>query len=518
MKKISVTIAVILAGCLVYIGSLWQRPLFLFEYAEFEQALLSMMENSVPHCSNWLNLFSVKIPGHTPFAFRIIPALLTLAAGAFIFLAGKKSTFPNAGVTGALIYLLSPAVFFAGTVSIHPAYAAAPAIAGAFSSFLISESRSRRALILWTAAGTLWLALLLVEGSIFLWSLIFIIQILHLLRSRFTGAKDKFSYTCAFLSLVPFAVTALLLFPHAAAGTIKIPDFSHIKLLAAVFGGGFFPWIFFFPAAVKNFQIRFKNICSDNFTFFALLLTAAGIAGALFSPLSAGTALVALAGAAIILGAGIEMEWVENGFHTCNILLYIIAVFFLLAAAFIAVWGGLGSWTQLIPPARKLFSSGDVWAWNVLVPLVAAVWCITAAREKICKRNKFLGFCAGIAFVLLAFHGTLPQQITVKNAPGFFIRQVILPRIDAMTTLKGDRLCRTPLQSQFPGRQVMNFDSVSDISELKKDIKNGKKLCIMLSSRSEAGKLPFPKTVIRAHRFSAVFYNIDFPEMRARKP
>jgi hypothetical protein len=58
----------------------------------------------------------------------------------------------------------------------------------------------------------------------------------------------------------------------------------------------------------------------------------------------------------------------------------------------------------------------------------------------------------------------------------------------------------------------------SDISELKKDIKNGKKLCIMLSSRSEAGKLPFPKTVIRAHRFSAVFYNIDFPEMRARKP
>ena len=43
-------------------------------------------------------------------------------------------------------------------------------------------------------------------------------------------------------------------------------------------------------------------------------------------------------------------------------------------------------------------------------------------------------------------------------------------------------------------------------------------MCIVTLSRKTSEKLPFPKTTLRSGNFIAVFYNIDFPEMRVRKP
>ncbi|MBR2373573.1 MAG: hypothetical protein IKA87_05020, partial [Lentisphaeria bacterium] len=217
LKKISVTLWIVLAGIIIYIGSLWQRPLFLFEYAEFEEAVNCLLKNSTPHYSSWLNIIPLKLFGLKAFSARLVPALLTLAAGIFIFLAGKKSNFPNAGKAGALIFLLSPAVFLAGTTSIHPMYAAAPAITGACSLFLLTGSRDRLNGILWGISGTISMCLLLVEGSVYLFILLLILQVVFAVLRRFVIEPENKNTLFSMLSFIPFVIAGLWGSRHAAA-------------------------------------------------------------------------------------------------------------------------------------------------------------------------------------------------------------------------------------------------------------------------------------------------------------
>lgn len=517
MKKINVTFWIILAGAILYIGSLWQRPLFSAEYYEFKEAIHCLLKESTPHYSGWLNLAPLKIFGVNSFSFRIVPAILTLTAGLFIFLAGRKSSFSNAGAAGALIFLLSPAVFFAGTVSIHPMYAAAPALIGAFSCFMIAGSGNIRSAVpaMFTAAVSL--AILIVEGSIFFWGMILLVHLVFLLIRKFV-IKSSFSPVYMALSLLPFLLTALWGFRHAGICEVKFPEYQNIKTAAAIVGAGLFPWILFLLPAARNFRSRVQNICNDTFGCFALLLTCAGIICGSLTPVSSGILPVAFAGFAILLAAGIDMEWLENGFRSSNIVIYTVCGICILLAAATGIWAGLGAWTKFIHPAWKIFSSKEIWAMNVIVPVVTAIWCFTAAGEKISRNRKFLAFCAGIAFLLFASHGIVPQKIVAGNAPEFFIRQVIIPRVSKSTVIRGDSQCRLPLQTLFRQRAIWDFAPDRSMKYLKNDIQQGKKVCIMLSSPQAAAKLPFPKTTIRSGRFCAVFYNIDFPEMRVRKP
>ena len=66
--------------------------------------------------------------------------------------------------------------------------------------------------------------------------------------------------------------------------------------------------------------------------------------------------------------------------------------------------------------------------------------------------------------------------------------------------------------------KVRRLSGPESFLDLAVEVRRGGKACVVTADRRLAEKLPFPKTTLRAGRFYAIFYNIDFPEMRMRKP
>ena len=119
MKKISITIWIILAGIFLYTATLWQRPLFVFEFSDWAALTEPAAKSSLLPLSRHLELFILNKVGASPFFFRIGTALLTLLSALVLFLSGNKSTLSNASKGGAMIFLLTPAIFL-GEHRLHP--------------------------------------------------------------------------------------------------------------------------------------------------------------------------------------------------------------------------------------------------------------------------------------------------------------------------------------------------------------------------------------------------------------
>ena len=178
----------------------------------------------------------------------------------------------------------------------------------------------------------------------------------------------------------------------------------------------------------------------------------------------------------------------------------------------------IGAYTKVLKPAWKIFTARDAWGLTAIVPAVAAVWCLTGAWEKISKERKFLSLAAGTAFLLLAFHGLVPLKIVENNAPVNFLQKVVMPRTGTEAVFYGDAAMVAPLQCVFKKSPVKAFSFEKDLTEIKKALRSKERMCVITLSRSVSKKMPFPKTTLRSGNFNAVFYNIDFPEMRGRKP
>ena len=519
LKKISVTTWIILAGIFLYTASLWQRPLFVPEFVSNAGAIDALTSGTAPSARDMLHCFIFKFFGTAPFMFRIVPALLALLAAGAVFLAGAFTERPNTAKGGAIIFLLTPSIFLCGTSALSFMYNGAPLVISFWLLFMVSESSRQVQKILAGVGASLFLLIsLFIWGSVthllFLLAVWCIYGLLTVFIGNASGAKKKILTVLS--SLLPFA-PALLLIPFAAQGSVP-PQCQELKTVAAVLVAGGFPWVIFLPALLKNISVRFSLVLHDRFTLGALVLAAASLVVLFFMPLSGGFFIPCLAGSAVLLAAGLEMEHAENGFRSANVVLYILAVLFFLAAAALGAYGILGAYTKFLKPAWKLFSSRDAWVLSAIVPAVAAVWCLTGAVEKISKERKFLSLAAGTAFLLLAFHGLVPLKIVENNAPVNFLQKVVMPRTGTRALFYGDAAMVAPLQCVFKNSPVKAFSFEKDVTEIKKALRSKERMCVITLSRSVSKKMPFPKTTLRSGNFNAVFYNIDFPEMRGRKP
>lgn len=513
LKKISVTTWLILGGIFLYTAALWQRPLFVSEFAAARGAVDHLYGGTAASACDTVISFVLKYLGTTPFAFRIPCALLALLTGGTLFLAGRKSHFERISTGAALIFLLTPAIFLCGTTAL-PFMWAAPLVIGFYLLYLMSESTNWKSTLLWgiAAAAVLLAAQWLLQRPFFVLFIPAVWIIYGGLSVAFKLASPR-----VFLPAL-CALPALLLSWHCGRfdeNIFHLPQLSALRTLAAWLVAGSFPWILFSLAAVRNFKERFKRLCRDRFTFASLLLAFFSLLISFFPSVSEAFFIPCLAGGAAVLAAGLLMEHEENGFRSSNIILYLLAAVFFLGAAAIGAYGALGLYTQLLKPAWKLFTARDAWALTAIVPAVAAVWCLTGAGEKISKERKFLSLCAGIAFMLLAFHGLTPLKVIENNAPANFLQKVVMPRTGAKVRFYGDNVMAAPLRSVFKNSEVMTLD---DLTEIKSRIKRGEKFCVVTVYRTLSNNLPFPKTTLRSGKFFAVFYNIDFPEMRVRKP
>lgn len=514
LKKISVTTWIFLAGIFLYTASLWQRPLFISEYAANSGAVDAISYSAVASSCDIFRSFVLKYLGTTPFGFRLPCALFALLAGGVLFLAGRKSHFERLSTAAAAIFLLTPAIFLSGTTALPFMLGGAPLVICFYLLYLTSESRSWKGSLLWglvTAAALL--------GAQWLLHLpFFVLFILAIwLLYAFLSVLLKLATPAVFIPAVCVIPALGLSCCRGGFGEefFHLPQLSDLRHLAALVVAGSFPWILFSIAAVRNFKERFKTLCRDRFTLASLLLGLFSLIIALFSRAPEVFFIPCLAGGAALLAAGLIMEHEENGFRSANIILWILAGLFLLAGVALGIGGALAIYTKLLKGAWKIFSARDAWALTAIVPAVTAVWCATGAGEKISKERKFLSLCAGMAFLLLAFHGLVPLKVVENNAPGNFLQKVVMPRTGSKVRFYGDDTMTAPLKSVFKNSEVL---TLKDLTDIKERIRNGEKFCVVTVLRNLSNQLPFPKTTLRSGKFFAVFYNIDFPEMRERKP
>jgi len=516
LKNIGVTLRVALCAVILYLGSLWQRPLFLAEFAGSGEAIEHVFAGSALAPRSWISFVPLKLLGFSPFAFRIVPALLTLTAAALILRAGSRSCFAGCGNASALIFLLSPAVFLAGTTALPAGVNGLFPVVAALGVFLFLTAPSRREQFAGAAAGAAALAgTVLTTGWVF-FALLFVSLLLFVLQPLSRGREPGLVMRRTACLLLPF-VAVLWLLPYG--GSVKFSfSASGSKVLGVTLLAGGFPWTVFFPLAVRDLALRFTAVREDDFFRFSLILSVLSLAAAAVLPFESGAFLLFFAGVSGLTGAGLIAHYDECGYCTLNRALYILAGTFLLAGILIAVWGALGAWTKVLPQTFRLLRARDAWALMAIVPAVTAVWCLTGARENRNRSLKFLSLCAGTAFFLFALHGLTPLAVVEREAPLTFIRQAVLTRAPRGAQLWGDPEMRPVLMTADRSGNVRRFSGAESFLDLALEVRKGEKACVVTADRLLAEKLPFPKTTLRAGRFYAVFYNIDFPEMRMRKP
>ena len=517
LKNTGVILRVALCAGILYLGSLWQRPLFLAEFAGSGEAVEHIFAGSPLTPRGWIGFIPLKLLGFSPFAFRIVPALLALAAAALLLRAGSRSLFEGCGNASALIFLLSPAVFLAGTTALPAGVNGLFPVIAALGIFLFLTAPSRREQFAGAAAGTAALAgTVLTTGWVF-FALLFISLLLFALQPFAPGREPGSVMRRAACLLLPFALVLRLL-PYGAPAMKFACTAAGAELLGATLLAGGFPWIVALPLAVRDLVFRFETARKDDFFCFCLILSVLSPAAAVVLPFGSGAFLLFFAGASGVLGAGLIAHYDERGYGALNRALYILAGVFLLAGILIAVWGALGAWTKLIPQTLRLLRAKDAWALMAIVPAVTAVWCLTGARENRNRSLKFLSFCAGLAFFLFALHGLTPLAVVEREAPLAFVRQAVLARTPRDSQLWSDPGMRPVLMAADRNGKVRRFSGPEAFLDLAVEVRKGKKACVVTADRRLADALPFPKTTLRAGRFNAVFYNIDFPEMRMRKP
>ena len=521
LKKISVMVWIALGGLFLYTASLWQRPLFVSEFADGSFVSLLPRGGCLP-LAQFLDDRLSALSAYSPFFFRLPTALLTLFAAGVLFFAGKGSSFKNASRAGALIFLLTPAVFLGGT-SVSPLLRnGALLTAAVFALFALVESKNFTSFVLSAVIAllTLTASVLLFSGALILPGAFLLTAVYLLLRKTLSQSDEKPLFPGArFCFLLPFLPGAFLLKGADFSMVCQLPAAAAFREFAAFAIAGSFPWVLFWLPASRNAKARLTALLNDPFTLFAFTAFLISLAGVLFTTQTVTWAVLSVAGSAVLLGTAFEMEYVENGNALFNKLLWILAVLFFLAAALVGTYSILGLYTKMLKPAWKLLTAKDAWALTVFVPAVTGIWCLTAAGEKIHKERKFLAFCAGIAFILLAFHGLVPIKVIENNSPVKFFQQAVQKRLNRSTVIYSDPALLLPAKQVFKQSEVKLFSAAQkEIDGLKHLARSAQSACILTTSPQISKKLPFPKTTLRSGRFFAVFYNIDLPEMRMRKP
>lgn len=517
LKKISTTTWIILAGIFLYTATLWQRPLFIFEFSSWENLSGAAFNGGYFPLSRHLELFLLKFSEGAPFLYRIFTALLTLLASFVIFQSGLRSSSPNSARTGAMIFLLTPAVFLGGTSASPALQQGALLTAALFSFYALSDSQSRKAALIWgiVAAFAVTALVTLFAGAVLYLTALLTAAVYLFCRYRSGISQSSFKSLIAFF--LPFVPGAFFLSGADWSGLFALPGKSELKTLAAFMAAGTFPWIVFAVPLLKNCRSCAQTLVKTPFTLFALTVFVCALPGAIFSTDPLAPATASLAGAAILAGTLMEIEYLENGANLFDKLLWCLAILYFLAAAAIGGYAALTLYTKWLQPAFKLFTAKDAWALTALVPVVSAIWFIAGAGEKLHKERKFLALCAGTAFMLLAFHGLVPLKITENNAPIKFLTQAVRPRLVRSAEIYCDKELFTPAKAVFKERTLKQLPPVEKFGELKAAVKAQKSFCVLTLSRKTSDALPFPKTTLRSGKFTAVFYNIDFPEMRMRK-
>lgn len=451
----------------VYLGSIWQRPLFRpdeFRYAEIAREMIVSGDWILPHqlgmvyfekpvLGHWLNALGELICGEVPMAVRLFPAVCTLLTALLIALLCRRAGERQLGMIAPVIYLTCGLVFAVGTYGVLDA----PFVLFLFGTvtggyFAWSECNPRRRAGYLVLAGVSCALAFLTKGFLAL-----VLPTALFVPFLIWQREWKRIFT---LPWIPLLTAALVALPWAVAVHHADGDFwryftevEHFQravdgggagdnrsepfwYFIPVLLGGALPWLLFLPAMWAGCRTHFRAIFQLPLIRFAACMT--GVWFLLFSISSGKLATYVLPcfpGVAILFGYGL-IRYAQIGVFNradrilewlIRLILSLTIVVFLLQTA--------GKFTRKIPSELLLYGRSENYFIPILATVVMLIWCRMAQRER-SGGTKFTYFCVGLCFVMLAVHGSMPKQFYADSiAPEQFIRRMVAPQLHSAETM-----------------------------------------------------------------------------------
>lgn len=453
MKKY---VPLLVAACflVLYLGSIWQRPLFIPDetrYAEIPREMIASGDFIVPRLNGlpyfekpvlgyWINAAAMMMFGEVPGAVRIMGALCTLLSAGLLWLLCRRAGEEKTGRTAAVVFLLSGLVFAVGTYGVLDAQFSFFVMLAmtAFYFGYTEEIRWRRAGYLAASGAAVGLAFL-AKGL-----LGFVLPAVAILPFLAWQKDWKRIFT---LPWIPLAVALAVLTPWSIAVHDAEPHFwtqfigvEHFQRFVSGQGanddraqpfwfflpvllGGLLPWTLFLPAVWLGYRGKVRELFAKPLLRYAACMGAVWFV--LFSISSGKLAtylLPCLPAYAVLIAAGLvryaetgktfrEADWVFKTLF--RVLLPVLIVLFA-AQAFNLFAPGR------IPLKYLLYWRGENFFLAVIALMVMLLW-IRMAQEVKTGELKFACFCVGIGFVAFAYPAVIPAHLIRGIAPVDFL-------------------------------------------------------------------------------------------------
>ncbi len=546
MKKI--VLILLLAVSAVYLGTIWQRQLFFPDetrYAEIAREMLASgdfvkpslcgldyYEN--PVMGHWLNALSTRIFGEAKGTVRFMPALCSLLGALFIGL------FVHRGRTGReldqyivpLWFLTFAFVYVTGTYGVSDAQFSMFVTASLCCFYFAFTEEKRHLTILFLAFSGI------AAGCAFLTRGFSGIVLPAAAAAGFLiWQKDwKKLFTCW---LIPLVFAAAVILPWATAIHRSDPDFWRYFIGVEYFGDISFsilllpvlllPAAVFAAAVYRGFRGEFKTVFqSGSMLNFALCATLPPLIVLALGGRKIVCILPCLPWAAVIWHEGV-MRYLERPGKSrkcwdlpLNILLTILAA----AGAVLFLYEQVIIWGKL-PSRYLLYYKGEPYFLACIAAVAAAVmWKVSVRNDE--PMRKICAFFAGMLFLMVAGHVSIPFRIWGRMAPAEPFQQHVLPllagRPDVIIAADKNflpyacyKLKRTDIKligspggldyglSKSPGSG--RYPTREELIQL---IREGKPVVIITSSNDLLHGLPVPRGKLTDRRFGVLVsrYNL----------
>lgn len=436
----------------LYVGTIWQRPLFY--PAEINAAeLLRRTAAAGGTGAAVLGSWSVKLFGANLFAVRLPDALAALLTALLIRAAASGCGSRKTGDAAALIYLTTFFVFAFGTAAGTGAFFTLFCF-GAVSGLIRALSDGKHAIRIAGGAGAV------VSAALAVW------------YGMTGGATPGFVWWKTLL----FLLTGML------------------------------PWLFFVPAAVKGF--RLGGGAYRKQPLFLISAAGAAIWAAVVilwdgrlpdGTLAAGFPMLAIltAGGLVRYGEAGDLVYVNTVLRSLvRVFLPLPLLLFLLQAA--------ARFTGKVPPEFTVYGRNENYFMPVLALVVTLVWFRMAEREYR-QQLKFVFFCVGVAFLLLAAPGSLPRRLLRGVAPEPFLGLVLESRLDAKPVIVARPEVRAAVAWTLKRDDIRLWPKGGEPA-----VPSGEQLralVVVTDDRRDLATLPDPKTYFRHGEWYVVCYD-----------
>lgn len=420
----------------LYIGTIWQRPLFFPAEIDAAEALRRGAELGATGTAV-LGTWSVKLLGANLFAVRLPNALAVLLTAVLIMICTNCcSQNKEIGKNATIIYLTTLLVFITGTA----------AGVGAFLP-------------------------------------LFYLGIVSGLMLVFSATKRSTRLSGGAIAGVSIVLTSWYL---AASGPVHSFTLPQTLLILLV---GLLPNLFLVPAAVKGFQLKGADYFKQSYFLIpAIAVTLWLIAIILyFDRLPAGALYAGLPMLAILTSGGLIPYQEEGNFVYVNTLLRILVRLLLGVVILIFVLQTIARFTDWVPSQFVIYRKNETFLTPVLTLIMMIVWLKMAQREYRPKM-KFCFFYVGIAFLLLAIPSSLPRRILRKVAPEPFLKLVLESRLNPDSVIVARPQLHAALSWVLKRNDVRLWPAETTWEDLK--INSTRTLIIATGDRKDFAKLP----------------------------